>query len=422
MKLLYDAALVPLRGASYLYGLWPRRTPEATLERDQRMGRRLPSPRPGALWIHGASVGEARIVGALAREVRRRRLALPLIASSVTRTGRAMIPQEPEVDAACFLPLDFRSVQRRAFEALRPGGVVLVETEIWPNLLAEASARRVPSCLVNGRLAPERLSRYRLLGSLYGPALSHLAAVGAASDAEAARFAALGVREGALVVTGNVKFDLAAPAVDPAPLQARFGLDARRPVLVAGSTAAGEDPLVLRAFVEVRRAHPGLFLVLAPRHPERVPGAMERIAALGLSAHPLSAHDDGKAGRADVLVVDTLGELAALYTLGAVSFVGGSLVPVGGHNLLEPVAAGSPVLFGPHVGHVAEVAAALEACGAGERVADSDALASTIARLVADPDERARRVRAGRDWLALHRGALARSVDLVLATLDGGLR
>jgi 3-deoxy-D-manno-octulosonic-acid transferase len=422
MKLLYDAALVPLRGASYLYGLWPRRTPEATLERDQRMGRRLPSPPPGALWIHGASVGEARIVGALARGVRRLRPALPLVASSVTRTGRAMIPQEPEVDAAFFLPLDFRSVQRRAFEALRPGGVVLVETEIWPNLLAEAAARRVPSCLVNGRLAPERLSRYRLLGALYGPALSHLAAVGAASDAEAARFAALGVKEGALVVTGNVKFDLAAPAVDPAPLRARFGLDARRPVFVAGSTAAGEDPLVLRAFVEVRRAHPGLFLVLAPRHPERVPGMMERIAALGLSAHPLSARDDGKAGRADVLVVDTLGELAALYALGAVSVVGGSLVPVGGHNLLEPVAAGSVVVFGPHVGHVAEVAAALDACGAGHRVADPDALASAIARLIADPDERERRIRAGRDWLVLHRGALARSVELVLATLDGSLR
>lgn len=422
MKLLYDAALVPLRGASYLYGLWPRRTPEATLERDQRMGRRLPTPSPGGLWIHGASVGEARIVGALAREVRRRRPALPLAASSVTRTGRGMIPQPPEIDAAFFLPLDFRSVQHRAFDALRPGGVVLVETEIWPNLLAEAAARSIPSCLVNARLAPERLSRYRLLASLYGPALSHVAAVGAASDAEAARFAALGVQENALVVTGNVKFDLPAPAVDAAPLRARFGLDAERLVVVAGSTAAGEDPLVLRAFVEVRRSHPGLFLVLAPRHPERVPGAMERIAALGLSAHLLSTRDDRRAGLADVLLVDTLGELASLYALGAASFVGGSLVPVGGHNLLEPVAAGSPVVYGPHVGHVAEVAAALAACGAGERVADAEALARAIAGMIADPEERARRVRAGREWLALHRGALGRSVDLVLATLDRGAR
>lgn len=418
MKILYDAALVPLRGASYLYGLWPRRTPEATLERDQRMGRRLPAPTPGGLWIHGASVGEARIVGALAREIRRRRPALPLSASAVTRTGRAMIPQVPEVDAALFLPLDFRSVQRRAFDALRPGGVVLVETEIWPNLLAEAARREIPSCLVNARLAPERLSRYRLLASLYGPALTHLAAVGAASDAEAERFAALGVPERALVVTGNVKFDLPAPASDPAPLRARFGLSPDRPVVVAGSTAAGEDPLVLRAFVEVRRSHPGLFLVLAPRHPERVPGAMERIAALGLTSHTLSARVDARAGGADVLVVDTLGELSGLYALGAASFVGGSLVPVGGHNLLEPVAAGSPVLFGPHVGHVAEVAAALEACGAGGRVGDPEALAQAIARLIGDPAERDRRVGAGRAWLALHRGALARSVDLVLAVLD----
>jgi len=422
MKLLYDAALVPLRGASYLYGIWPRRTPEAALERDQRLGRRLPPVPAGSLWIHGASVGEARIVGALAREARRLRPGMPVVASTVTRTGRAMLPGPPALDASFFLPLDFRGVQRAAFAAIRPGGVVLVETEIWPNLLAEAAARGVPACLVNARLAPERLSRYRLLASLYGPALGHLAAVGAASAAEAERFAALGVPESRIIVTGNVKFDLPAPSVSEAALRSRFALAPGRTVVVAGSTAAGEDALVLRAFMELRSARPGLFLVLAPRHPERVPAALERAAALSLSTHRLSAGDDAAAGAADVLVVDTLGELSGLYALAAASFVGGSLVPVGGHNLVEPVAAGSPVLFGPHVSHVAETAVALVAAGAGEQVADAEALAGALERLLADPEERARRVGAGRAWLASHRGALSRSADLILRVIDGGVR
>ena len=418
MKLLYDAALVPLRGASYLYGIWPRRTPEATLERDQRLGRRLPPVPAGALWIHGASVGEARIVAALASEARRRRPGLPVVASSVTRTGRGMLPGPPALDASFFLPLDFRGVQRAAFSSLRPGAVVLVETEIWPNLLAEAAARNVPACLVNARLAPERLSRYRLLASLYGPTLRHLAAVGAASPAEAERFVALGVPERAVVVTGNVKFDLPAPSVPAEALRARFSLPAGRQVIVAGSTAAGEDALVLRAFVELRAAHPGLFLVLAPRHPERVPAALEQAAALSLTTHRLSSADDAAAGRADVLVVDTLGELSSLYAIADASFVGGSLVPVGGHNLLEPVAAGSPVLFGPHTAHVAETAAALVAAQAGESVADVEALARAFENLLADPAERARRVERGRAWLSGHRGALGRSVDLILRVHD----
>jgi 3-deoxy-D-manno-octulosonic-acid transferase len=242
--------------------------------------------------------------------------------------------------------------------------------------------------------------------------------VGAASDAEASRFAALGVPERSIVVTGNVKFDLPAPSASPEALRLRFGLPPSRPVVVAGSTAAGEDALVLRAFMELRAARPDLFLVLAPRHPERVPAAIERASALGLSTHRLSSGDDRAAAAASVLIVDTLGELSGLYALAAASFVGGSLVPVGGHNLLEPVAAGSPVVFGPHVAHVAETAAALIAAGAGEQVEDAEALARALERLLSDPAEGARRVQAGRSWLEGHRGALDRSAGLILRVLD----
>ena len=416
MKTLYNAALLPLQAASVVFGAWPRGSPAATLERDQRLARRLPALPPGALWIHGASVGEARIVGSLASEIRARRPAQLLAASAVTATGRAQLPSPPAVDAAFFLPLDFTAVQRRAFGAVAPAMIVLVETELWPNLLDEARARRVPVAIVNGRLAPERLARYRRLAALYRPLLRGLDAIGVAGPEEAARFIALGVPERAVTITGNLKFDLPAPLESESALRARFGVAAGRAVVAAGSTGEGEDEPVLDAFVEARHEVPELLLVLAPRHPERFESAADAVRRRGLSLARVSS---GEAVlTADVLLVDTVGQLAGLYAMASSAFVGGSLVRVGGHNLLEPIAAGVPVAFGPHTHHVAEIASALGAAGCGERVDDAAALGRLWARLAASPDERARRVEAGRAFLEAHRGSLKRSVDLVLGVFD----
>lgn len=418
MRLFYDAALIPLRGAAWVYGLWPRGTPEATLERDQRVARRLPAAPPGSLWLHGASLGESRLVVRLASELAGRRPGGAVVASAVTRAGRDALEASTLAGRSFFLPLDFPDLQRRVLAALRPGALALVETEIWPALLAEAARARVPACLVNGRIAPERLGRYRRFAAVYRPALASLTRLGAASDVEAERFAELGARAEALRVTGNLKFDLPAPGESAEALRARFALAAARPVFVAGSTGAGEDAPVVEAFLEARRSRPGAFLVLAPRHAARFDGAFETAAARGLAVHRLSAENDAAAGAGDVLLVDVLGRLAELYALGEASFVGGSLVPVGGHNLLEPLAAGSPVVFGPHLGHVREVADAVLAEGAGEVVPDATALARAWVRLAGDPAERARRVAAGRALIARHRGALGRSVDLILETLE----
>jgi len=416
MRMLYNAALLPVRAASVVFGVWPRGTPEAELARDQRLARRLPSVVPGSLWIHGASVGEARIIGALAKEIRRRRPGQPLAVSSVTTTGHAQLPKPPAIDAAFFLPLDFPSVQRRAFDVIAPSMIVLVETELWPNLLAEARRRRVPVVIVNGRLAPERLTRYRRLSGLYGPLLCGIDAIGAAGRDETARFLALGVSERAVHVLGNLKFDLPAPDDDPAVIRARSGLAPDRPVVVAGSTGDGEDRLVLDAFSTARRDVPDLLLLLAPRHPERFASAAEEAARRGLFVSRVSG--GAAAADVDVLLVDTIGQLAALYALAGSAFVGGSLVPVGGHNLLEPLAAGVPVLFGPHTHHVAEIAAELQRTGAGLRVENADALGRAWAELATQPDERARRVALGREFLAANRGALGRAADLVLAVWD----
>jgi 3-deoxy-D-manno-octulosonic-acid transferase len=416
MRMLYNAALLPVRAASLVFSVWPRRSPEATLERDQRLARRLPTVPPEAIWIHGASVGEARLVGALAQEIRRRRPGQPLAVSTVTATGRAQLPSPPAVDAAFFLPLDFPAVQRRAFDVIAPSMIVLVETELWPNLLAEAERRRVPVVVVNGRLAPERLGRYRRLSGLYGPLLRGLHAIGAAGSDEAGRFVALGVSDQAVRVIGNLKFDLPASIENAADLRARFGLAPDRPVVAAGSTANGEDRLVLDAFAEARREVPNLLLLLAPRHPERFASAVEEAERRGFT---VSLASRGEAVKdTDVLLLDTIGELAVLYALAGSAFVGGSLVPVGGHNLLEPIAAGVPVLYGPHTEHVAEIAAALERSGAGLRVQNAEALGRAFTDLALHPDDCARRVALGRRFLDANRGALQRGADLVLDVLD----
>jgi 3-deoxy-D-manno-octulosonic-acid transferase len=210
-------------------------------------------------------------------------------------------------------------------------------------------------------------------------------------------------------VTGNLKYDLPVPTLDPEALRRRFRLDPVRPVLVAGSTGEGEDAPVLDAFQAVRAECPEAFLVLAPRHPERAPRAAELARARGLRPHLLSSENDAAAGTADLLLVDAVGELARLYGIATVAFVGGSLVPVGGHNVLEPAAAGAPVLFGPHTAHVEEPAQALLAAGAARRVADAAALAATWIALLRDPAARGAMVEAAHHVLDDNRGALART-------------
>jgi 3-deoxy-D-manno-octulosonic-acid transferase len=416
MRTLYNAALLPLRAAAFVFGVWPRGSPEATLERDQRLARGLPRVPSGGIWIHGASVGEARLVGALARELRKRRPSQPVVASAVTPTGRAQLPAAPAVEASFFLPLDFPSVQRRAFDAIAPAIVVLIETELWPNMLAEAASRGIPVVVASARLAPERLARYRRFEGLYAPLLGGLSGVGASGPEEATRFIALGVRPEVVRVTGSLKFELDQPAVDAGTLRGRHGIGPDRPVVAAGSTGPGEDRLVLDAFDAARRHRSRLLLILAPRHPERFDAAEAEATRRGLAVARVSRGES--ASEADVLLVDTIGLLASLYAVTAAAFVGGTLVPVGGHNLLEPLAAGAPVLFGPHTGHVAEIAQTLVSSGAGERVADARALAAAWDRLLGDPEERARRIAIGRSLLAGNRGALAATADLVLDVLD----
>jgi 3-deoxy-D-manno-octulosonic-acid transferase len=417
MLRLYNTALLPLRLGLEIWAAWSPRDEHKRVEWDERRARRLPAIAPGGVWIHGASVGEALIVSGLARSIRSRRPELPLAASAYTTAGRAQLPDPPGVDATFFVPLDFPGLASRVLGSVRPAALALVETELWPNLLHEAHTAGIPVVLLNGRLSPRRMGRYRRLARLYRPLLERIAVLGAQSEEDADRLRELGARSDSLVVTGNVKYDLPSPRTEPAALRDRLQLPAERPVFVAGSTAPSEEALVLQAFEHARRERPDTLLVLAPRHVARTREVADLVASRGLRWVCYSTGDP--VGAADVLLVDTVGDLAAMYQLAGVAFVGGSLVPVGGHNVLEPAAVAVPVLFGPHTDHVREPAEALEGSGGAIRVRDADELGRITGQLLLDENRRRDVGLLGRQLVEANRGALARSVSLLLDTLDG---
>jgi 3-deoxy-D-manno-octulosonic-acid transferase len=413
---LYNAALLPLRIAIAAWGAVRMMSGRHAEEWSERLARHLPAVEPGGIWIHGASVGEARIVEELARGLRDARPNVPLSVSALTVTGRGQLPRPPLVDATFFLPFDFSGFPMRILGALRPRLLVIVETELWPNLLSEAQHAKVSVVTVNGRLSETKMASYRRLTRLYRPLLSRLNAVGVRSDADARRFRELGVPADRINVTGNVKYDLPTPEVDSEGLRRRLGLASERPVFVAGSTAKGEDSQVLEAFSIARSGHPGLLLVLAPRHPERCAEVREIVRSAGHEVKSLSAND-GSPPR-DVLLVDTIGQLKEIYSLASAAFVGGSLVPRGGHNVLEPAAVGVPVLYGPYTDSVSEPADALEQAGGAVRVGSARELGEAVDAILSDPDRATRLVAHARTVLDANRGAVDRSLRIVIDAFD----
>ncbi|HUD70321.1 MAG TPA: glycosyltransferase N-terminal domain-containing protein, partial [Dongiaceae bacterium] len=290
-----------------------------------------------------------------------------------------------------------------------------METEIWPNLCREAERRNLPLLILNARLSTRAFPRYRRFRSLFGPALAAVDLIAARSAADADRFVALGADPARVRVTGDLKFDLPAPAIAGAEVRRRLGLDPAATVLVAGSTARAESTPVLGAFAALRAAAPAARLVLAPRHPEDFEDAAAAVVGAGWRLARYGAITDRPAGTPaadyDVLLVDRLGVLPEIYAAANLAFVGGSLVPRGGQNLLEPAALGVPVLFGPEHHNVRAAADALVAAGGGFVAADAAALARLVVDLARDPaGARAMGARA-RGVVERERGALNRTLD-----------
>jgi 3-deoxy-D-manno-octulosonic-acid transferase len=369
----------------------------------------------GALWVHAASVGEVTASAQLVALLRGRGRAVQL--STTSTSGRALCAQlHPDLPHR-LAPLDHPWCVDAVLARARPRARVLFETELWPVWIAACERRDVPVVVVSGRISDRSLPRYRWLGRWVSGSLARLSAIGARTEQDRERFVALGAAPERVRVTGDLKLDAPdAPRALADDLVAWLG-DA--PLVVAGSTHPGEEEALLAAQRAWEQAGRRAALVLAPRYPQRAGEVLALARRAGRRAL-LRSERAGVLAPGDVGVLDTLGELAGLYSRAAVAYVGGTLVPVGGHNLLEPVAVGTPVVYGSQLANVRHAAELLESVRAGERAEDAAALARALGEALAAPAAAAERGAAGRAALAAHRGSSERSAALIEEALASG--
>ena len=383
-----------------------------------RLGRDLPDLPGGGIWIQAVSVGEVELARSLVAELRERVPAIPLVLSATTATGldlaRRTLGQTLPV-IPC--PIDLQGPVSRVVEAVCPKLLVLVETELWPEMLHQSGRRAVPVAVVNARLSESSFAGYRRIAGPLRSLLEPLALVLARTAADGDRFTGLGVPSARVTVGGNVKYDL---EVDQRPLEWQDEirrLAGDRPIVVVGSTMDGEEAQVLDALAGLTVDGAAPFLILAPRHPERFDSvarlATDRQLVLARRSSPQPAPSG-----ADVFLIDTIGELARAYQLGDIAFIGGSLVPTGGHNPLEPAVWGVPVLSGPHVHNFREVYDEMTAAGGARLVADSHDLRIAAATWLDDPDLGAAAGAAGRAVVERNRGATKRTVSALIELLE----
>lgn len=378
-----------------------------------RLGEGLP-PEPRC-WIHAVSVGESAAAVPLVEGIRRRWPELGILVSTITPTGARIVGERLAGTAVHrYFPIDLAGPVCRALDAARPRFFIAIETELWPNFLRALARRRIPAMIANGRISDRSFRRYRWVRGLMRRVLADVSVFAMQTDEDARRIIALGAPPSRVVVTGNLKSDLLPEAAgdDPAGWRARLHLGAGARLWIAGSTHRGEEAVVLDAFLRARTRCPELALLLAPRHPERAGEVEALIRERGLRAARRSRLPaDGTPGA--VIILDTVGELAALYALAEIVFVGGSLVPIGGHNVLEPAMRGKPVLVGPHMSNFREGAELLQRSGGGLVVKDAPELERELAHLLEDRDLARRMGDAAREAFAGRQGAVSATLDLV---------
>ena len=377
---------------------------------------------PHGIWLHAVSVGEVQACAPLVSALCRRHPGLPLTVTTFTPTGSARARALfGDVAAVRYVPYDLPGAVRRFFRRVQPRLAVIFETELWPNLYRECARRRIPLVLASARLSVRSVGRYQRLGALIRETLGRTALVAAQAPGDAERFRSLGADPATTHVTGNIKFDFELPpdiAARGAGLRAQYAPD--RALWVAGSTHAGlEEQAVLEAHQRVRAVHPGALLVLAPRHPPRFDEVAQSLRAAGINFVRRSAAPTSADASCAVLLVDCLGELLDFYAAADVAFVGGSLAPIGGHNLLEPAALGVPILTGPNNSNSEEIARLLSARGAAEVVHDAQQLGTRLSALLSDAAARERMGAAGRASVDSNRGALTKLLALIEPLLEG---
>ena len=380
----------------------------------------------GSIWIHAVSVGEVLAVRPLAQQLKQRYPERKLFVSTTTDTGQSLARERFDfADGIFYFPLDWSPAVRRAFRAIRPALVVIVETEIWPNFLREARRRNVPVVFVNARIS-ERSFRRSLVGRhmasvFFDRVLSDATLFLAQSDADAERLRELGAPEDRVEVTGNLKYDGDPPAIGAFGqwLADQTRAQERWPVVVAGSVVADEEEIVIAGYDVVQRQWRHALLILAPRKPDRFDAAVRIAAERGWKVVRRSTLDLASPldENADVLILDSIGELAGLYSIADAVFVGGSLVHSGGHNILEPAWFGRPPVFGPSMENFRDMAQDFRSEGAGVQVRSGEQLGKTWMELIRDTPMRERMGQKAKDLAEKNRGATTRSIERIGAVL-----
>ena len=382
---------------------------------DRELRVRLSTQR--STWLHAVSVGEVNIALKLANALRALESDLRCVLTTTTTTGFALANKNaPSWMEVMYTPLDYWPIMRRAFAVIRPVRIVLVEAEVWPNLAAEAHARRVPLVLVNARLSPRSEQRYRRFRVFVAPTFRLLDLVCVPEREDIDRWAALAVRRDRISVTGSIKYDpdvqsqpVAAPLWGTSAVGASDGA-----VLFGGSTHRGEEEILATVFLRLRQQFPSLRLFIAPRHVERLREIRAQLDALGLRvALASNPRMDGEPNKTDCVLLDTTGELQRWYDIATVVFVGKSLTAHGGQNPVEPILAGKPVVFGPHMENFGMLSKILVSKKAAIQVRDADSLERAIVELLQDTEARQRLVQNAREVLSTHKGATERAAALV---------
>ncbi|QXE88923.1 3-deoxy-D-manno-octulosonic acid transferase [Geomonas nitrogeniifigens] len=379
----------------------------------------------GTILVHAVSVGETNAALPLLKGIRQRFPGKKIVVSNVTETGRSVAQKSKAADLCIYFPFDYPFAVRSVLEQIRPELVVIMETEIWPNFIAVARELGIPVLLANGRISDRSFGRYLRLSWFFRPVLQRLSALCMQTAVDAERIRAIGAPPAAVHVGGNLKYDIPvvkAPAQQVARIKEKYQIPTDCFVFAAASTHEGEEAQVLSAYRDLLARDPQSFLILAPRHPERAPGVAELIKKEGFPFQSRSALDgSGPLPAGGILLLDTVGELAGLYRASDLVFVGGSLVPTGGHNPLEPAACQVPVLFGPHMENFREIAALfVKHCGAEVQPPDVAALKSEVMRLAADASLREELGRRGAGILLESAGATGRHLDVMASLLERG--
>jgi len=379
-------------------------------ERFAWYGKAVTSGLRDPIWVHAASVGEVRAAGALVRALKAEAPERSIVISTFTATGNRVARQSAIADTVIFFPLDFSWIASRAVKRIAPSLLLFVEMEIWPNLVRQAYRRGIPTILLSGRISAKALSRYTLARPFFRRVLAQYTALGMQSPEDAERMLKLGAPEKKVSVVGSLKF-----AVDDVVTGRESVIGSTRPdrqILVAGSSHRGEELVLLRALQLSRSVIPRLMMVLAPRHPERFSEVEKLLQESSFSFERKTRLQPDQYFQKDVLLLDTVGELMEFFNVADVTFVGGSLVDAGGHNILEPARCRKPVLFGPYMQNFKAIAEGMKRKGGAIEVHSAEDVAQALVKLLGDPEARKRIGQSAADFAASHQEALPKNLAL----------